>query len=139
MIKLKEITPRYTQILTTAYRYEEDKKTNGVILDTRETEGAIKEYQKIIKVGSSIRDLKPGQTVALSFNNYAKKKYDENSLKEDFGKNEVIEYHIPVLEVNDEECLLMEDRDVMFIIDDMTEEKPKKKKLVIPEKKIIVN
>ena len=40
MLKLIEITPRYTQILTTAVRYKEDKKTGGVILNSRETEGA---------------------------------------------------------------------------------------------------
>ena len=83
--------------------------------------------------------MKPGQTVALSFNKYARKKYDENSLKEDFGKNEIIEYHIPVLEVNDEEVMLLDDSDVMFIIDEIVEEKPNKKKLVVPDKKLIIN
>ena len=80
MLHIKEIKPLFTNILTTGNKYEEDEKQNGLIIAKK---GDLKLYQTVMAVGSMVRDVKVGDQVMINPKNYAVKKYDPNSVKED--------------------------------------------------------
>ena len=72
MLKIKEVKPLFTKVITTASVFEEDDVRNGVILNPK---GAVKPYQKVVKVGSMVRDVKVGELVMINPAAYIKKKY----------------------------------------------------------------
>lgn len=120
MYKIKSLKPLYTGIITTTNKYTQDD-TSGVILDSRKLAGSIKEYQTVIAVGSSVREIKAGDTVLINFQNYLVKdknrpENDVNSLRTEFMQQT---YHLelPVMEVNDQEVLTLQERDIAFVAD----------------------
>lgn len=120
MYKIKSLKPLYTGIITTANKYTQDD-TSGVILDSRKLAGSIKEYQTVIAVGSSVREIKVGDTVLINFQNYLVKdknrpENDADSLRTEFMQQT---YHLelPVMEVNDQEVLTLQERDIAFVAD----------------------
>lgn len=140
MLRIKEIKPLFTNILVTGNKYEEDEKQNGLIIAKK---GDLKLYQTVMAVGSMVRDVKVGDQVMINPKNYAVKKYDPNSVKEDMGMNSTIGYNMPWVTIDDEdgnpeECLLLIDRDIEFVFEgeEVPEEKttlimPKDKKLIV--------
>jgi len=120
MYKIKALKPLYTGIITTANKYTEDS-TSGIIIDSKKLAGSIKEYQTVIAVGSSVREIKVGDTVLINFQNYLVKdknrpENDTDSLRTEFMQQS---YHLelPVVEVNDQEVLTLQERDIAFVAD----------------------
>ena len=133
MLKVKSIKPLFTGVLTTANKYETTSTKNGIIISAKQTEGHIKEYQTVVKVGSSVREIKPGDIVLINPSRYIRKKFDENSIRDDFDKNPTIEINIPTVVINDKEYFLIEDRDVAYIIDDCEEIPDTKPSIIMPK------
>lgn len=133
MLKVKSIKPLFTGVLTTANRYETTSTKNGIIISAKQTEGQIKEYQTVVKVGSSVREIKSGDIVLINPSRYLRKKFDENSIRDDFDKNPTIEINIPTVVINDKEYFLIEDRDVAYIIDDCEEIPDTKPSIIMPK------
>lgn len=133
MLKVKSIKPLFTGVLTTANKYETTSTKNGIIISAKQTEGHIKEYQTVVKVGSSVREIKPGDIVLINPSRYLRKKFDENSIRDDFDKNPTIEINIPTVVINDKEYFLIEDRDVAYIIDDCEEIPDTKPSIIMPK------
>ena len=116
MLHIKDIKPRYTQVLTTGDKYEEDMKSGGVIVAYKDS---LKLYQKVIAVGNMVKDIEPGDTVMLDYSAYEVKRYDKNSLQNDLDNNETIRLDLPWVTMDDEggnpqSYLLMDDRDIKF-------------------------
>lgn len=133
MLKVKSIKPLFTGVLTTANKYETTSTKNGIIISAKQTEGHIKEYQTVVKVGSLVREIKPGDIVLINPSRYLRKKFDENSIRDDFDKNPTIEINIPTVVINDKEYFLIEDRDVAYIIDDCEEIPDTKPSIIMPK------
>lgn len=133
MLKVKSIKPLFTGVLTTANKYKTTSTKNGIIVSAKQTEGHIKEYQTVVKVGSSVREIKPGDIVLINPSRYLRKKFDENSIRDDFDKNPTIEINIPTVVINDKEYFLIEDRDVAYIIDDCEEIPDTKPSIIMPK------
>ena len=133
MLKVKSIKPLFTGVLTRANKYETTSTKNGIIISAKQTEGHIKEYQTVVKVGSSVREIKPGDIVLINPSRYLRKKFDENSIRDDFDKNPTIEINIPTVVINDKEYFLIEDRDVAYIIDDCEEIPDTKPSIIMPK------
>jgi hypothetical protein len=84
MLHIKEIKPLFTSIVTTGEKYSEDMRDNGLIVANK---GDLKAYQKVLAVGSSVRDIKVGDTVMIDITHFAVMKYNPNSIKEDMDLN----------------------------------------------------
>lgn len=143
MLHIRKIKPLFTNILVTGHKYEKDEKSNGLIIAKK---GDLKLYQEVIAIGSMVRDIKVGDKIMINPKNYAVKKYDPNSVKEDMGMNSTIGYNMPWVTVDDkegniQECLLLVDRDVEFVFEgEETSDEDKESNLILPkEKKIITN
>lgn len=139
MLKIKSITPLFTSIVTTGEKYSEDMYDEHGLIECKK--GDLKTYQKVIAVGSAVRDIKVGDQVMINVMNYAVKKYDPNSVKEDMGMNKVVDFRFNWVTIENEEgpkeCLLLNDRDVLFVFDG-EEVQGVKNPLIMPKKKEII-
>jgi hypothetical protein len=136
MIRVKKIKPMFTALITTMDKYEDDVKKNGIIDGTKQ-KGSIKEYQTVVSVGSSVREIKEGDLVCINPSRFAVKKHQEGSLKDGvITDNPVIVYNFDLVEMDGKQYLLLQDRDIDFIITDYEEEK--ESNLVIDTPEIIV-
>lgn len=119
MLRIKEITPVFTGILTTGDKFEKDVVVGGIIQQDQK-EGDLKLYQKVLAIGSSVRDVKVGDMVMINPSAYIHRKYDKNSIQNDMDNNPKLSINIPTVMVDGEdgtpmECLLINDRDVQFV------------------------
>lgn len=138
MLNIKDIRPVYTRLLTTAERYQEDQ-TNGVLLDANKLEGRYKEYQKVVRVGSSVREVSVGDTVLIDPSRYMKHKFSDNSLREDFVDNPIVEINIPTVTMDGVDYFMIEERDIAYVIQDYEElPDPKPNPIIMPKPKKVI-
>lgn len=140
ILKIKKIKPMFTALITTMDKYEQDVITDGGLIDTTKQEGSLKEYQTVLAVGDSVRGIKEGDLVCINPSRYAEKQYQDGSLKDGVvTQNKVIRYNFDTVEMDDKVCLLLQDRDISFVISEYEEiEKPEKAKIIIPQTNLIL-
>ena len=139
MLKIKKIKPMFTAIITTMDKYEQDKLTKGGLIDSSKQQGTLKEYQTVLAIGDSVRNIKVGDLVCINPTRFAVKKHKEGSMRDGvITDNPVVTYNFDIVEMGDKQCLLLQDRDIEYIIEDY-EEVPDTAPLIIePENKLIV-
>lgn len=123
-MKLNKITPMFTGILTTMDIIKEDIMNNG-LLDMDNHAGAVKSIQKVLSVGNIVRSVKEGDYIAINLDRFAIKMHKDGSLKDGvITDNPVIKYNFPIIEVGGKDCLLIDERDIQFIVDSFDEDEP---------------
>lgn len=139
MLNIKKIKPVFTSIITTMDKYDEDNTLNGTsIIDTSKAKGTLKEFQKVVAVGSLVREVKEGDMVCINPSNYAVKKHQEGSLKDGIVcDNPVIKYNFNTVEMDGKDYLLLQDRDISYIIEDYEEIRETKSTIDIGNKLIV--
>ena len=136
-LHIKMIKPLFTSLVTTGDRYTEDVVENSIIVSKK---GDLKLYQKVIAVGSSVRDIEVGDTVMIDPTAYIRRKYSKNSVQNDMDNNPIVSVEFNWVNIDDEkgntqECLLLNDRDIRFVF--VGEDK--KDSIIMPDKpKIII-
>lgn len=133
MLHIKKINPMFNYLLTTADRFDKDMVEGGVIVAKQ---GDLKLWQKVVAIGSSVRDINIGDMVMIDLDHYAVKKYNKNSIQNDLDNNPKLTYNIPFETVDDEngepqEYLYISDRDVKYSF----EGEEKDESLILPGKK----
>lgn len=129
MINIKKIKPLFTKIVTTMERYEEDQTTKGGLVVAQKQAGAVKEYQKVVAVGSNPAGIKVGDIVLVNPSRYAVMKHKQGSLKDGvISDNPVLGYNLPIIELDGVPHLLLETQDIDFIVEEYEE--------IVPEKTI---
>lgn len=122
-MKLKKIKPTFNNIITTMDIYEEDVISEGGLIDTKKQQGTVKEYQKVLSVGSCVRDIKEGDLVCINPTRYGQREFKEGTLKDGIiSHNAVIKYNFNVVEIDGKSCLFLQDRDIDFVIEDYEED-----------------
>ena len=131
----------FTALITTMDKYEENVRTSGGLLDVTKQQGGLKEYQTVLAIGSSVRDIKVGDLVCVNPTRFAVKQHQASTLKDGVvTDNPVVKYNFDVIEMDGKQCLLLQDRDIDFIIEEYEEVpdptpspliKPKEKKLIV--------
>ena len=144
MIKIKAIKPMFTALVTTMHKYEDDQYTAGGLIDpTKNKQGGIKEYQTVVSIGDSVRNINIGDTVCINPKRFAKMEHEKGSFKDGVvTDNPVVRYEFDVIELNDVPHLLLQDRDIEFIVtefEEIEDPKPKMKIIQPPKKSIILN
>jgi len=140
MLKIKKIKPMFTALITTMDKYEEDVRTSGGLLDVNKQQGGLKEYQTVIAVGTTVRDIKVGDLVCINPTRFAVKQHREGTLKDGvISDNPVIKYNFDIIEIDGKQCLLLQDRDIDFIIEEYEEvPDPTPSTLIKPEEKKLI-
>ena len=129
----------FTALITTMDKYEQDVTAGGLINVTK-MQGGLKEYQTVLAVGGSVRDIKVGDLVCVNPARFAVRKHQAGSLKDGvITDNPVTTYNFDVVEMDGKQCLLLQDRDIDFIIEEFEEvPDPAPSTIIQPEKKLIV-
>lgn len=139
MIKVKKIKPMFTSLITTMDLYETDGKTLGGLIDSTKQRGTVKEYQKVVAIGDTVRCIKVGDLVCIDPTRFAVRKNPDNSIRNDVeGGNPVLEYRFDIIELDGKSHLLLQDRDVQFIIEEYEEIEPPKQSNLVPPPSVIV-
>lgn len=131
----------FTALITTMDKYEHDTIMEAGIIDVTKREGSLKEYQRVLAVGSSVRDIKVGDLVWVNPIRFSVKKHQEGSLKDGVvTDNPTITYNFDVVEMDGKNCLLLQDRDIDFIIEEWEDvPDPTPSTIIQPEpKKLII-
>ena len=119
MLKIKKIKPMFNAVVTTTERYTEDCYLPGGLLDVSKREGGLKEYQKVVAIGDTVRNIKVGDLVCINPMRFAVKQHQEGSLKDGvITDNPVVKYNFDVILIDDKEHLLLTDRDINFVIEE---------------------
>ena len=135
--KIKKIKPLFTALITTMDRYEDDAKI-GVLIDATKSKGTIKEYQTVVAIGDNVRGIKEGDVVSINPARFAVKKHQEGSLKDGIVcDNPVIKYNFNTVEMDGKDYLLLQDRDISYIIEDYEEIRETKSTIDIGNKLIV--
>lgn len=120
-LKLKKVRPLFNMILTSMDTYEEDQMIGGIINSTKQR-GALKEYQTVIAVGDTVRNIKAGDMVNINPSRYAQVKHKKGSLNDGIVQdNPVVRYNFNTIEVDGKELLVLYDQDINFIIEESEE------------------
>jgi len=136
MIHIKKIKPLFTSIITTGNKFEKDMVEGGIIIARK---GDLKLWQKVIAIGSAVRDIKVGDMVMINADHFAVKKYNKNSVQNDLDNNPVLSYKFNWVTIDNakgepQECLLLNDRDIEYVF----EGEEKDESIILPGKKNIV-
>lgn len=122
MLKVKKIRPMFTSLITTMDKYEQDKLTDGGLIDTSKQQGTLKEYQTVLAVGDSVRNIQVGDLVCVNPARFAVRKHEKGSMRDGIiADNPVVTYNFDVVEMDDRQCLLLQDRDIEYVIEDYEE------------------
>lgn len=106
------------------YPKEEKLEKQGVLLDIKTMGGSIKLHQKVLAVGPMVRQIKEGDVVQINPMNYVVLEHPEDvdSVREVVKvRNTYTKFSLPVLQVNNDEVLMLQERDIAYIIDDYEE------------------
>ena len=130
----------FTSLITTMDKYEHDMTTRGGLIDTTKQQGGLKEYQTVLAVGSSVRDIKVGDIVCVNPARFAVRKHQAGTLKDGIvTDNTVTTYNFDVVEMDGKQCLLLQDRYIDFIIEEYEEvPDPTPSPIIQPEKKKLI-
>lgn len=140
-VKLNQIQVRANTIVTTACRYYNSKEEKDAAFAKKKASTDPKErmistaedknlpflYQKVINVGPVVHDIKVGDIVKINPLYYLDRKLVEqrSSLEKDVldvtgtrvkETYSQLDYTFPTTVLNGEECLLLFDRDIEFIV-----------------------
>ena len=137
MMNVKSIIPTFNHIVTTMDIYTVDDATEGGIVDTSMLKMSVKPYQKVIAIGSTVRDIKVGDLVKIDPSRYRVFKQKKNSIKDDLEEyQETEQYRFRTVEMNHKKYLFLSDSDVEYIIDDFEVEEPPSD-IIVPNNDII--
>lgn len=136
MLHIKKIKPLYTSIVTTGDKFDKDMIDGNIIVARK---GDLKLWQKVIAVGSTVRDVKVGDMVMINAEHFAVKRYNKNSIQNDIDNNPVLDYKFNWVTIDNalgepQECLLLNDRDVEYVF----EGEERDDSIILPGKKNIV-
>ena len=141
-LNVKRIQPRTNTIVTTGekfyteeeYKALQNNKENGGLLfpDTAHAKNLHKLIQKVIAVGPVVHDVKVGDYIKINPLYYLDRKLvkQRESLQHDIldvtgtrvkESYSELDYKLPTITLNGEECLLLFDRDVDYIVLEATE------------------
>lgn len=122
MLKINKIKPLFTALITTMDKYEQDKITEGGLIDTSKQQGTLKEYQKVLAIGDAVRGIKVGDLVCVNPARFAVRKHDKGSMRDGvITDNPIVTYNFDVVEMGGNQCLLLQDRDIEYVIEDYEE------------------
>lgn len=135
---IKKVKPMFNSIIVTARKYTIDETKDKLIVEANKTAGNLKEYQEVIAVGTTVRDIKVGDLVLINPTRYARRKHQEGSLKDGvIMDNPVTHYEFNMLEIDGIQYIKLFDQDIDMIIEDWEEDSPKSE-IIVTEPSIII-
>lgn len=119
MFKIKKIRPLFTGIITTAQKYASTMTTESGILLTNKMEGQLNIFQQVIAVGTTVRDVKPGDVVCINFSRYLKAKHVPGVIQDNVQSDTLQGYYeIPQVEMDGKQFLFLQNNDIEYVVEE---------------------
>ena len=134
---IKAIKPMFTAVVTTMDKYTADDFKGKLITNLNEVNGAVKEYQTVVAVGTQVRDIAVGDIVKINPMRYAVRKYAEDSVKKDLLGQKIEGFNFPEVELNGIPHLYLQQNDIEYVVTEWEDEKPESS-IIHPDKSIII-
>ena len=116
---IKKIRPMFTSLITPMDTYKADVMNEFGLIESNKTVGNLKEYQKVIAVGPNVKNIEVGDIVCINPKRYGIVKHNDGSLKDGvIEDNPVVKYNFNVVNIDGKNCLLLEDRDIDFVVEE---------------------
>lgn len=137
---IKKVKPMFSGIITTKDKYGIDDVPKSVLIDPKQMQGSLKEYQKVVAVGPMVRDVKVGDLVKINPMDYAV--YDDykpgDGMRKKIKKEADIPigFDIPTIKIDGIEHMFIKESDVEYVVEEWEDEKLESE-LIIPDKSII--
>lgn len=129
----------FNRIVTTMDKYAVDE-TDGLILDTNKLAGALKEFQKVVAIGSTVKGIEVGDLVCINPTRYQVKKYNEGSLNDGvLQENQTLGYKFNTIELDGKPRLILYDSDIDYVVTDYEDVDVHKIDIIVPTKNIITD
>lgn len=136
---IKKIKPLFNTIVTTMDRYTEEELKVGGIIDSSKISLPVKEYQKVVAIGPTVRNIEVGDVVKINPARYKvrdfKEEPQENSLRNSLVK-QTPSYQFKYVEMDGIKYLLLADSDIEFIVEEY-EEDPPQSDIIVPNNEIV--
>lgn len=115
-LHISAIKPFYTSIITTGDKFTEDMYEGSIITAKK---GDLKLWQTVVAVGSSVREVKPGDKVMINADHFAVRKFSKDSLNNDLDNNPIKAYRFNWVTMEDEKgkeqnYLMMNENDLLY-------------------------
>ena len=118
-MKLKKVKPLFNSLVTTMDVYTQEELDSQEVIDGSIVVGNVKEYQRVVSVGETVRSIKEGDLVMINPRRYEVRKHQDGSLKDGIIEdNVVIGYNFRTLDIDGRDHLLLSDVDIDFIIEE---------------------
>lgn len=135
---IKKIQPLFNNVITTMDMYSEEELKVGGIIDSSKLNMTIKEFQKVIAVGPSVRNVEPGNYVKFNPARYKVRRMEENSVKNDLASLHPVEsYLFKTVVIDGIKYLMLSDSDLEYVITEY-EEEPPQSDIIVPNNDIVV-
>lgn len=122
---IKKIRPMFNAIVTTMDLYSEEELKTGGIIDSSKINMPVKEFQKVVAIGPSVRNIEIGDIVKINPTRYKVKSYEENSVRKDLQSLHPVEsYQFKIVQIDDIKYLFLADTDVEFVVEEYEEDPP---------------
>lgn len=106
----------FTALVTTMDVYDD---VSGIEAYKKDS---IKEIQKVVAVGQNVTQIQVGDLVSINPDRFAVRRHQANSIKTDIeGGNPILKYEFNVIELNGKPHLLLQDRDINYVIEEYEE------------------
>ena len=129
----------FNRIVTTMDKYAVDE-TDGLILDTNKLAGALKEFQKVVAIGNTVKGIEVGDIVCINPTRYQVKKYNEGSLNDGvLQENQTLGYKFNTIELDGKPRLILYDSDIDYVVTDYEDVDTHKIDIIVPTKNIITD
>ena len=128
----------FNQIACTMDVYTIDELKKDGIIDSSKLKQTVKEYQKVIAVGPSVKNIEVGDLVKINPTRYGRKKYEEGSLKDNVVANNLVEqFNFRYITIDHRKYLLLYDTDVDYVVEEWEDEELPQTDIIIPNNEII--
>ena len=108
------VIPMQGEVIVTALK-KPSKSEGGIIVDAMQP---YLEEQRVLRVGRDVSpDIMEGDIVKIRIDNFAKHKYEANSIQRDVNGNPVLDFMMPVRKIQGHEVLILNSfRDIDYLI-----------------------
>ena len=120
MFTIDEVKPLFTNVVTTANKYEKDFISEGGIIMPNKLKGQLNSYQRVLAIGDTVRSVKVGDIVRIRYDRYATVVHPKGNLNDDGVENDSniqYSYSIPGVDLDGiGKCLLIHDQDIELVV-----------------------
>lgn len=116
---IKKVRPLFTSVFVTMDMYDDVDLESVDFVGDDVSRGGLKPYQRVLSVGSMVRNVKEGDIVAIRPDRYAVRKHQEGSLKDGvIEDNVVVGFNFRVIDTSEGPVLHLQESDIDYVIEE---------------------